>query len=208
MKTLNRRELITALLGATSSLGPARSGTAQTRIRADAARIDAHLEALAAFGRSPEGGVSRLAYSDADLEARRVVMGWMREAALDVSVDPAANLVGRRPGREPTLRPLVIGSHVDSVPNGGNYDGQVGSLAAIEVARSLREARISLRHPLEVLIFQNEEGGTIGSHALTSGLTAADLDHVAQCGKTVREGIRFLGGDPDTLPAASPAARY
>jgi N-carbamoyl-L-amino-acid hydrolase len=126
-------------------------------------------------------------------------MGWMREAGLETSIDAAGNLVGRRAGTGSGLKPLIIGSHIDSVPKGGNYDGDVGSLSAIEVARTLQAAGVTLRHPLEVLIFQNEEGGTIGSHLLTSDLTSAELDRVAQSGKTLREGIRLIGGDPERL---------
>jgi N-carbamoyl-L-amino-acid hydrolase len=85
---------------------------------------------------------------------------------------------------------------------GGNYDGDVGSLSAIEVAQILRERQIALRHPLEVILFQNEEGGTIGSQALGEGLTNAQLGLVSQSGKTVREGTRLLGGNPDRIAAA------
>jgi N-carbamoyl-L-amino-acid hydrolase len=93
----------------------------------------------------------------------------------------------------------MIGSHIDSVPQGGSYDGQVGSMGAIEVARTLAEHNVRLRHPLEVVIFQNEEGGTIGSVALARGLTEKDLNLVTNSRKTIREGIRFIGGDPDKL---------
>ena len=201
MEPIDRRRFAASSMAALGAL-TWRQPILQARLRVEGANINRHLETLAQYGRNPEGGVSRVAYSDADREARQVVMAWMRDAGLDVSIDAAANLVGRRAGREGTLKPLVIGSHIDSVPKGGNYDGDVGSLAAIEVARTLKATGVSLRHPLEVLIFQNEEGGTIGSHALAAGLSPADLDHVAQSGKTIRDGIRFLGGDPDSLQAA------
>ena len=171
-------------------------------LRVDGARINAHLTALSEFGKNPQGGVSRVAYTEFDRQARQVVMEWMRAARLEVSVDTAANLVGRRPGSDPSLKPIVLGSHIDSVPMGGNYDGQVGSMGAIEVAETLASAGMSLRHPLEILIFENEEGGTIGSHAISGGLPAAELDRVSQSGKTFREGIRYLGGDPDRLESA------
>jgi N-carbamoyl-L-amino-acid hydrolase len=202
MEPIDRRRFASSSMAALGALAWWNPPLFQARTRVDGARINGHLETLSQYGRNPEGGVSRVAYSDADREARQVVLGWMREAGLDVTVDPAANLVGRRAGRDAGLKPLVIGSHIDSVPRGGNYDGDVGSLAAIEVARTLKEAGTALRHPLEVLIFQNEEGGTIGSHALAAGLTQATLDHVAQSGKTIRDGIRFLGGNPDLLQAA------
>jgi len=200
---MNRREFTATTLSAVGALGlplpSGRMGGLQRAVRVDGARINAHLAALSEFGKNPQGGVSRVAYSDADRRGREAALGWMREAGLETSVDAAANLVGRRAGKQPNLKPLVLGSHIDSVPEGGNYDGDVGSMSAIEVARTLGAAGITLRHPLEVLIFSNEEGGTIGSHTIASGLTAVDLDRVAQSGKTIREGIRFLGGDPDRL---------
>ncbi|PYP40391.1 MAG: Zn-dependent hydrolase [Gemmatimonadetes bacterium] len=199
---MDRREFNCSLLGAVAALSLPGWLPAQARLHVDGARIHAHLAALAEFGKNADGGVSRVAYTAADRQGREAVMGWMREAKLDPVIDAAANLVGRRAGRDPALKPIVLGSHVDSVPDGGNYDGDVGSLAAIEVARTLDAAGVTLRHPLEVLIFQNEEGGTIGSHAISAGLTAAELDRVAQSGKTIRDGIRFLGGDPDRLESA------
>src|SRR4029434_6476633 len=110
----------------------------------------------------------------------------------------AANIVGRRAGTEKLL-PLLFGSHVDSVPQGGNYDGVVGSLGAIEVAHTLADNNIVTRHPLEVVIFQNEEGGLIGSRAMDGELTEKELDLVSRSGKTIREGIKFIGGDPEKL---------
>ncbi|MBS0374432.1 MAG: M20 family metallo-hydrolase [Proteobacteria bacterium] len=165
----------------------------------DGARLVGHLEALSAFGRNPEGGVSRVAYSEADRAGREYVLGLMRAAGLEASIDAAGNLVGRRAGRTTGLRPIVIGSHIDSVPSGGNYDGDVGSLAAIEVAQVLRERGIALRHPLEVIVFSNEEGVMLGSGALAGTVDAARLDSVSQSGRTVRDGVRFIGGDPERL---------
>ncbi|MBI3758667.1 MAG: M20 family metallo-hydrolase [Deltaproteobacteria bacterium] len=109
------------------------------------------------------------------------------------------HLIGRRAGREANLPLLMIGSHIDSVPEGGNYDGDVGSLSAIEVAQTLAENNATLRHPLEVILFANEEGGTIGSHALASGLTEKQFNLVTNSGKTIRDGIKFIGGEPDKL---------
>jgi N-carbamoyl-L-amino-acid hydrolase len=159
-----------------------------------------HLHALAEFGKNPQGGVSRVAYSDADKQGREYVLGLMRDAKLDVLVDAAGNLIGRRPaGSASRLKPLLIGSHVDTVPEGGNYDGVVGSMGAIEVAHTLAENNVTLRHPLEVVIFQNEEGGLIGSRAMDGELTERELDLVSRSGKTIRDGIKFIGGDPTKL---------
>lgn len=199
---MNRREFNQRmLLGATAFALPG-VYSRQSPLRVSAERIHGHLAALAEFGKNPEGGVSRVAYSDADIAARPVVRGWMDAARLETSIDTAGNIIGRRPGRDPELKPLLLGSHIDSVPQGGNFDGTVGVLSAIEVARTLDAAGVTLRHPLEVLIFQNEEGGTVGSQAIAAGLTAADLDRVAQSGRTIREGIRLVGGDPDRLAQA------
>ena len=165
----------------------------------DGARLNSHLALLSEHGRNPFGGVTRLAYSDADKAGRAYAMRLMRDAKLDVSVDAAANIFGRRAGSDPSLKPILFGSHIDSVPEGGNYDGDVGSMGAIEVAQTLAENTIVTRHPLEVVIWQNEEGGLWGSHAATADLRADELDVVSRSGKTIREGITFLGGNPDDL---------
>ncbi len=174
------------------------NGFAQTQVRVNGERLNKHISELSAFGKNPQGGVSRVAYSDADLKGREYVAGLMRSAKLDVTIDAAANIIGRRKGSE-NLKPLLFGSHIDSVPEGGNYDGVVGSLGAIEVAHTLADKNIGTRHPLEVVIFQNEEGGLIGSRAMDGELTARELDLVSRSGKTIREGIQFLGGDPTKI---------
>src|SRR3954469_10623123 len=126
---MNRREFNITLLGAVGAMATMRV-TAQTALRVKAARLNAHLAALAESGKTPQGGVSRVAYSDADRHGRDYAMRLMREARLDVTIDAAGNLVGQRKGSAAQHAPLVIGSHIDSVPEGGNYDGDVGSLSA------------------------------------------------------------------------------
>ena len=165
----------------------------------NAARLNAHLRELSAFGANPQGGVSRVAYSDFDRAGRAYVMDLMRQAALDVSVDFAGNIFGRRAGSVPSLKPIVFGSHIDSVPDGGNYDGTLGSLSAIEVAQSLAEQQTRTRHPLEVVVWANEEGGLYGSRAVSGQLTTPELANKAWSGKTIEEGIAFLGGTPSRL---------
>jgi N-carbamoyl-L-amino-acid hydrolase len=140
-----------------------------------------------------------VAYSEADRQGREYVAGLMRAAGLEVSVDAAGNLVGRRVGSDASLKPLLMGSHIDSVPEGGNYDGDVGSLSAIEVAQTLAENKVTTRHPLEVIIFADEEGGTIGSHSLSGEVPDKQLSLISNSGKTIRDGTRFIGGDPDKL---------
>ncbi|MFN7945521.1 MAG: Zn-dependent hydrolase [Blastocatellia bacterium] len=196
---MNRREFNLHLLSAAIVAGLPQS---LPKLRVNGERLNEHLKGLSQFGRNPQGGVSRLAYSDADLKGREYAMNLMRAARLDVSIDAAGNIVGRRAGRDSSLAPLLIGSHIDSVPEGGNYDGDVGSMGAIEVAQTLAENNVALRHPLEVIIFENEEGGTIGSHAISAGLTERELNLVTNSRKTIRDGIRFIGGDPDKLAGA------
>ena len=201
---MNRREFNASLLGAAAAaLTPRRRAAGQPPgLRVDGTRLNRHLGELARFGRNARGGVDRVAYSDADRQARQYVTGLMREARLEPTVDAAGNVIGRRLGRDPALKPLLFGSHVDSVPDGGNYDGPVGSLAAIEVARTLAERGVVTRHPLEVTVWRNEEGGLYGSRAVSEGLPPNELANVSRSGKTVADGIRFLGGDPAGLAAA------
>jgi N-carbamoyl-L-amino-acid hydrolase len=168
-------------------------------LRVNGERLNQHLRELARIGATPEGGTQRVAYTESDLEGRRYAMQLMRDAGLTVSIDAAGNILGRRNGTDSRLKPIMIGSHIDSVPAGGSYDGQVGSMGSIEVAQTLNERSVSLRHPLEVILFQNEEGGTVGSMAIGAGLTEADLALSTNSRKTVREGIRFIGGDPDKV---------
>ena len=199
---MTMRLVLTCLIAAASlELAAAQSASDTTAkgLRVQGSRIMQHLEALSQYGKNPQGGVSRVAYSEADRQGRQYAMQLMRDAGLEVNTDSAANIIGSQAGSDPSLKPLLIGSHIDSVPEGGNYDGDVGSLSAIEVARTLREHQIKLRHPLQVVIFENEEGGTIGSHAMSAGLDEKLLNSVSSSGKTVRDGIRILGGDPDKL---------
>jgi N-carbamoyl-L-amino-acid hydrolase len=171
----------------------------QADVRVNGERVNAHLTALAEFGKNPQGGVSRVAYSDADRAARAAVVDWMRAAKLEPTIDYAGNIIGRRAGTDASLKPIVFGSHIDSVPEGGNYDGDVGSMSAIEVAQTLAEHNVRMRHPIEVAIWQNEEGGLYGSRALSGQLVAAELKNVSSSGKTVEQGITFLGADPSKL---------
>jgi beta-ureidopropionase / N-carbamoyl-L-amino-acid hydrolase len=197
---MNRREF-TALAAATVVSGAMNPRTllGASQVDVNGERLNRHLAELGRFGANPSGGVTRLAYTDANREALAAVTQWMREARLEPAVDHAGNLIGRRAGRDRTLRPIVFGSHIDSVPEGGNYDGNVGSMTAIEVAHTLAERGIALRHPIEVAIWSNEEGGLYGSRAVSGQLEPAELDQLSRSGRTIRDGITFLGGDPARL---------
>jgi len=169
---------------------------------ADSARVEQHLVELAHFGANPEGGVSRVAFSDADVAGRAYVKRLMETAGLEVRIDAAGNLIGRREGSDRKLPAIVVGSHTDSVPHGGNYDGDVGVMGGIEVAQQLGARHIRLRHALEVVDFTDEEGGLVGSRAMAGHLRSATLDLVNTSGRSVRDGIRLLGGDPDDISHA------
>jgi len=171
----------------------------QSRPTLNSERLLQRLNAMAAIGKDPAGGVSRIAYSEADRQGRDFFRNLMRDAGLTVTVDAAGNISGRRAGSDPQLPTLVLGSHIDSVPQGGNFDGIVGSLSALEIAQTLAESRVTLRHPLEILIFQNEEGGLTGSRAVSGELREEELNLPTRSGKTLREGLAFSGGDPTRL---------
>jgi beta-ureidopropionase / N-carbamoyl-L-amino-acid hydrolase len=169
--------------------------------RINASRLHGWLRDLGRFGERPEGGVDRLAFSDADIQARAFVRSLMEDAGLEVRMDEAGNLLARRPGRE-SLPSLMLGSHIDSVPAGGNYDGPLGTLGAIEAVRTLKDTGTVTRHPLEVVVFVNEEGGKTGSRIMAGEFRPEELELVAAAGCTIREGILRLGGNPDTLHRA------
>ena len=171
-------------------------------VAADPDRLEQRIQKLGEFGTNPEGGVSRVAFSDADIAGRNYIKDLMRAAGLSVRVDTAGNIIGRREGTEEGLPPIMFGSHIDSVPGGGNYDGDVGVIGAIEVAQLMHERGIATRHPIEVVSFTDEEGGLAGSRAMIGHLTDAALDVVSHSGMTIRDGIRHVGGDPDRLDLA------
>ncbi len=168
----------------------------------DGDRLNAMLADFRRFGGTPDGGTTRLAYSDDDLACREYAAGVMERAGLDVSIDRAGNLIGRRPGTDPDAAPIIVGSHIDTVPAGGSYDGHVGSAAAIEVALTLNDRGIALRHPLEVVIFPNEEGGKTGSRALVGRVAPFELDIMTASGFTIGEGTARIGGDPARIAEA------
>ncbi len=174
-------------------------GQTMENLRVNAKRIEQHITKLAEFGKTPEGGVHRVAYGEENIRARKYVMTLMESAGLNVRIDAAGNILGRREGNENSLPPIMFGSHIDTVPHGGKYDGAVGVLSAIECVRVLMENKIQTRHPLEVIVFTDEEGGLVGSRAMNGTLTSGALNEKSHSGKTVREGIRALGGNPDNL---------
>jgi N-carbamoyl-L-amino-acid hydrolase len=194
---------VSALLGI--ALGALSDAPAQQPQRhVNQGRLWATLGKLSEFGRPAgkgfEGGVTRVGFSEEDVAARDYVMRLMREVGLAVRVDPAGNIFGRREGTE-NLPVLLFGSHIDSVPNGGNFDGDVGSMGAIEVIRALGERGVKTRHPLEVVIWTNEEGhhfgkGLLGSSAAAGLLDASVLERRDEEGRTLADWLRRYGQDP------------
>ena len=176
-------------------------GASHAPLRVNGARLNGWLAQLDAIGRTPTG-INRVAYSEADLAGRAFTLDLFKQAGLDPRIDTAGNIFGRLDGTDRSLKPILIGSHVDSVTDGGNFDGPVGSFGAIEVARSLREQNVRLRHPLHVVVWSNEEGGTVGSRCAIGHVTPADLDKVARSGKTIRDGIGLVGGNVARLSEA------
>ncbi|HZQ92514.1 MAG TPA: Zn-dependent hydrolase [Terriglobales bacterium] len=204
---IDRRTLLkaAALASAGAAISSSSFGAAPEPLRINAQRLRESIEGLSVFGRRAGGtfadGVSRVAYSDADVAGRKFAMDLMRSARLEPRVDAAGNIFGDRAGSDASLKPILFGSHIDSVPSGGNFDGDLGSLSAIEVIRTLNESNTTTRHPLRVAIWANEEGGLVGSRSAAGELPPEELDRVVN-GVRRREGIAKIGGAPDRLAEA------
>ena len=211
MRCSSRRAFLTTL--GTAAAGPVILGrrvfAQNPPARVDATALRQRLDTLSTFGRPSGGafadGVSRVAYSDADLAGRRYVIDLMRAAGLDPRLDPVGNIFGRRAGTDPALPPILFGSHIDSVPNGGNFDGDLGSLAALGVLEALAAAGLRTRHPLEMVVWANEEGVAFGQVVAGSRVVAgdakSDLNQVWN-GITRADAIRKIGGAPDRIAEA------
>lgn len=179
----------------------------------DAGRLRARLERLSQFGRPAggtfESGVSRVAYSDADVAGRTWLLGEIKAAGLSPRIDPAGNVFVRWPAGAAApngVPPILFGSHIDSVPSGGNYDGDLGTLAALEVIQACQAAGFTPRHPLEMVLWAHEEStafgrGTAASRIVAGDLQAGDLDQMWN-GLRRADGIRRIGGDPARIEEA------
>lgn len=177
-------------------------------LRIDARRLARRIETLAAIGEIPGGGVCRLALSDEDRAGRDLVVRWMRELGLSVSIDAIGNVIGVRQGVE-SGSPVMTGSHIDTVRTGGRYDGNLGVLAGLEAIGTLNDANIKTRRPLAVAFFTNEEGARfnpdmMGSLVYVGGLPVGEaLNTVGIDGVSVGDCLRKIGyagmapcGDP------------
>ena len=174
--------------------------------RINSQRLNDSLATLGRIGETPDG-MMRLAFSPADVEARRYVTGLMTAAGLSVRLDTAANIIARREGSEPSLPAIALGSHTDTVPNGGKYDGALGVLGAIECLQPLEDLSFITRHPVEVLDFTNEEGTRYsrwlyGSRAMAGLHEADDLTAVDAEGVPVGDRLRDVGGDIQRIAEA------
>ncbi len=142
-------------------------------------RLNLSLQELGRIGDTPQG-MQRLAFTPSDVAGREYAMTLMRRAGMEVRIDAGGNIVARKSGADPNLAAIAMGSHLDTVPNGGKYDGALGVMGAIEVVQALADANVALRHPVEVLVFTNEEGTRFhrwlfGSRVMAGALEPGDL---------------------------------
>jgi len=170
-----------------------------TNLTVNTERLTAQLKKLSTFGMNEKGGNDRVAFSDYDVQARAYLTDYLEDLGLNVHTDAAGNLIAKRAGKQNALRPIAFGSHIDAVPNGGHYDGNVGVMGGIEVLETLIENNIQTEHPLEFIIFSNEEGAIFGSRALAGKIDPATLEVTTASGYTNGEGIARLGGDPSQV---------
>lgn len=173
-----------------------------------AERLWDRLMRLSAVGRQESGGVTRLSFTPEERAAKDVVRGFMEEAGLSVREDEAGNLIGRKEGRNPQAPVVLVGSHLDSVFNGGNFDGPLGVLAGVEVLQTMNEQGVTTEHPIEVIAFTDEEGarfsyGMIGSRAIAGLLKREELEHRDKDGISIAEAMRASGLDPDAVGRAA-----
>ena len=173
-------------------------------MRIDRKRLEATIEELGRVGATERGGLTRLALSNEDKRGRDLMITWMREAGLRVTVDQMGNIFGERAG-EPGHPPVMMGSHVDSVPTGGKYDGQLGVLCALEAIRTLNDQRVRTRHPVTLVIFTNEEGARFQPAMIASGVMAGKIALEDAYNAKDKDGLRlvdelerigYLGSEP------------
>lgn len=161
-------------------------------LRTNGDRLRQSLEEMARIGATPGGGVSRPALSDEDRRARDLFAAWAAEAGLSVRVDDLGNQYARMEGTEAEAAPVLLGSHLDSVPMGGRFDGVLGVLTPLEVLRTLRDQGVQPKRPVEIVNFTNEEGARFEPAMMSSGVLAGRFDREYVYGRTDRDGLNFL----------------
>ena len=183
-------------------------------LRVDGERLWRSLMELAAIGATRRGGVCRLALTDRDRQGRDLVTGWAREAGLTVTVDQIGNVFMRRAGTDPSLPPVVTGSHIDTQPTGGKFDGNYGVLAGLEVVRTLNDHGIRTEAPIEVVFWTNEEGSRFVPVMMGSGVFAGafPLEHAYAAvdteGRSVRDELARIGYLGSEQPGNHPIGTY
>jgi N-carbamoyl-L-amino-acid hydrolase len=186
---------------------------AATELRIDAARLWQSLMDLASIGATPLGGVRRITLTDLDRQGRDRVVEWFRAVGLEVRVDPIGNIFGRRAGRDPTRPPVVAGSHIDTQPSGGKFDGAYGVLAGLEVVRTLNDHGVHTDAPIEVAAWTNEEGSRFTPVMMGSGVfaDAFSLQHALSRtdidGKSVGDELARIGYAGEA-PLGTPIGAY
>ena len=145
-------------------------------LRVDGARLWASIMEMAKIGALPGGGCGRLALTDDDRRGRDLFASWCEQAGCTITVDEMGNMFARRPGRNPDLPPVAAGSHLDTQPHGGKFDGIFGVLAALEAVRTLNDAGVETEAPLEVINWTNEEGSRFAPAMIASGVFAGLFD--------------------------------
>jgi N-carbamoyl-L-amino-acid hydrolase len=160
-------------------------------LRINGERLRSSLEEMAKIGASPGGGVQRLTLSDEDKEARDLFVRWLRELDLEVTVDEMGNIFGKRPGKQDDLPPVMSGSHIDSQPKGGRFDGILGVMGAVEVLRTLHENGVATERPVVIVDWTNEEGSRFAPAMVASGVWAGALDRDWIYSRTDRDGKRL-----------------
>lgn len=174
--------------------------TAELLVNGD--RLNQSIASLASIGQLPNGGVKRIAYSKEDIEARNFVQQWMKDLEMEIAIDAAGNIIGKYLGKNPLASAIATGSHIDTVPCGGHYDGAYGVLAGLEVVRVLKENQIKLERPIEVIVFTDEEGSMIGSKAI-SGRVVGDPEYYRRPdGTDIQTCLAKIGGDWHRLSQA------
>ena len=187
---------------------------AAAELRIDGDRLWASIMALAQIGATAKGGVCRLTLTDLDKQARDLVTGWAREAGMTVTIDRIGNVFMRREGRDPTLPPVMTGSHIDTQPTGGKFDGNYGVLAGLEVVRTLNDRGIETEAPIEVAFWTNEEGSRFVPVMMGSGVFAGafTLAHAYaaqdEAGKTVEAELQRIGYAGAQEPGDHPIGSY
>ena len=173
-------------------------------MRIDRARLAESMDALGKIGATARGGLHRVALTDDDRRGRDLLVRWMKEAGLAVTVDQMGNLFGIRAGTE-ARPPVFMGSHADSVPSGGKYDGQLGVLCALETLRTLNDRKARTRHPVGMIVFTNEEGARFQPAMIASGVMAGKIPLEDAYNARDRDGVRlvdelqrigYLGSEP------------